>query len=907
MEYEVVSMRIIYKLMILTIISCLTLNNTVIFAMQTERQKQAFDTLLGYDIIENNTKEEFLSANVARFEMITMVIKMLGLDDAAKGYYQSENVKTTTFNDVKTTDGYAGYVSIAKDLGLINGDIVGNFNSNQDVRFEEVLKIMVIALGYKPLINNNLNYPDNYINMAYQLQLLKDVNLERSKAIKRSDLYTILYNSLDISLLEAEYSSKGGYFINSKKSLRKNLEQYKEKYTYKGIVYGNEDINLTTDTDINKGEIIIENIKYYAPGLNTNDLVGKSVEFYANVNDTLSMPIITQIKEKNNTNSELITSASDVIDEDSNYVHFYDDKSVKKSILLSKNYLTCYNGNLDLGFKLAEYKNLDASLKFIDNNNDGIYEVVVVSAASSAVVDHFDKDNMMLYFKYDTQINNKTLLSLDDKDYSSDFKYKIFNLNGDEILPENLKQDTAISILFSYDKKKVRIVSTGEAITGNVDELNLTDGEITINNKKYKIARINDSFVNLNVYVGKKYSFYLNSNNKIFFANEPQSADSYAFILDFLKNKGAFTNSIGIKLLTTKKDIKILNIVFPLTIEQKTTTGITSDIYRTADAAIANMSKEKVVNFELNDKGEINKLQFVQPISSLPVVRIYNDANAKDADGDLIRTDGTNIFSTASGRLFATDKNTAIFYAPDSDKNVPPFVERQYRENYILKTDKAYKTQAFDFDQETQLAKAVIIYIDPLTEEGFNIVDKTPFGMIKKVTTKLDDKGETVKSFEVITNGKEYTYELASDCYDFDIGNSLEQGDVIQYLIGYDKRFSKLYKHFSLRNINNIENFTTSTSYFGKVNNIVLNKLIQTSKVYVNTISLIDDKGALFSTVDFPTNKKNVFKIDMSKNTFSWANFDDCKTTKNNGAGNESYIFIGKNITGPIFAMIINK
>jgi len=900
----------VYKLAAIIVMLAMVLSCCIgVFADTTQRQTTALNTLLGYGIISDDESEVFLSGNTTRAEMATLTVKLLGLNSLAKSYYAGDNTKKMPFDDVRPQDDYAGYVAVAKDLGLIRGNGEGKFNPQQGILYEEAAKILIVALGYTPLIDVKAKYPDNIITLAYQLRLFSEANFSQGAFVSRINLYTMIYNSLDISLMENDPVDRTNYYINSEKSLRKNLQKHNEKYDLKGIVYANENNNFTIDRKIKKDEIIIENTKYYAPGLNTDDLVGKSVEFYADVKDDLKLPLITQIKERSNKNNVLILNASDIISNDASGITYFDKLSTKKKITLSENYLTTYNGVLDFGFKLAEYKKFDAQLKFIDNDDDSAYEMITVFGVNSAVVDHMDMENMTLYFKQNTKINNKTQLSLDSKDYSSDFEYKVFNINGDKISLEDLKSDTSVSISFSPDGQKIKIISVGSGITGIANEVSYSQGTIMVVDKQYKIAKENDVYKSLNVMVGKQYTFYLNSDNKVFYTDEPQSSDFYAFIINTGVDGSALKKDIKVKILTAKKEIKIYSIALPITIEEKTQSGNTiRNTYRSFELAVLHISSERVISFILNEKDEIKTIIYMQPIQERAVVRVFNDANAKDGDGDLIRTDGTNIFSTSTDKLFATDKSTAVFYVPDD--GVPPFEERQYKENYLLKNDKQYKTQAFGFDEETQIAKAVMVYINPVVEEGFKIVDKTPFGMVKKITSKLSEEKEIVKNITIITSGKEYAYELASDCYDFAVGNSLKEGDVIQYLLGYDGRLSKIVKHFSLSNIEGFEYFTTSNSYFGKVNDIVINKLVQTSKVYVNTINIMDNSGNIVDAVNFPTNKKNIFKIDFSNNSnnrFLWANFNDLKTRQNNGSGNESYIFIWKNLTEPIFAVIINR
>ena len=73
---------------------------------------------------------------ITRAEVVAVVNRLQGLSDAAKAAGGA-----TQYTDVPSTEWYAGDVNLATQMGIISGDGNGLFRPNDQVKYEEAVKM----------------------------------------------------------------------------------------------------------------------------------------------------------------------------------------------------------------------------------------------------------------------------------------------------------------------------------------------------------------------------------------------------------------------------------------------------------------------------------------------------------------------------------------------------------------------------------------------------------------------------------------------------------------------------------------------------------------------------------------------------------------------------------------------
>lgn len=174
----------------------LSLLMSVSVAIATDSDFDAkMDELVKFKIVEGDENGNLnLESEVTRAEMAKIIMAALG----------NGNIGTfdTIFDDVKSTYWASGYIDMAQKFGIIHGMGDGTFLPENPVTNEQAVKMIMCALGYEPLCASRGVYPYSYMQIASQRGLLDDLNLLGSANAKRSDIFILIHNALDMPLMK---------------------------------------------------------------------------------------------------------------------------------------------------------------------------------------------------------------------------------------------------------------------------------------------------------------------------------------------------------------------------------------------------------------------------------------------------------------------------------------------------------------------------------------------------------------------------------------------------------------------------------------------------------------------------------------------------------------------------------
>lgn len=129
---------------------------------------------------------------ITRAEMAVIVCKIIGKDaeaEAAKG--------ETVFDDVASDHWASGYINIAVKEGIISGDGDGNFRPEDEVKYEEAIKMIVCALGYAEEVEfDPSDWSKAYLEIANEKGITADLKGKKGEAATRGDIAVMSYNGL---------------------------------------------------------------------------------------------------------------------------------------------------------------------------------------------------------------------------------------------------------------------------------------------------------------------------------------------------------------------------------------------------------------------------------------------------------------------------------------------------------------------------------------------------------------------------------------------------------------------------------------------------------------------------------------------------------------------------------------
>lgn len=226
---------------ILTLAMILTILPTYVFAAD----KQAFTDVTGseyysaaakalaeLDILEGYEDGSFGgSLYITRAEMSAVICRMIDKEaeaEQAKG--------RTVFDDVNPYHWAIGYINIASDNKIINGDGDGNFRPEDNVTYEEAIKMVVCAvgLGDSITVTDPVDWSANYISAAKNNNITDGLRGVKGTASTRGDIAQMVYNGLTYNLTPVASVKGGSYTATQNVTLTSSVKDAEIYYTTDG-------------------------------------------------------------------------------------------------------------------------------------------------------------------------------------------------------------------------------------------------------------------------------------------------------------------------------------------------------------------------------------------------------------------------------------------------------------------------------------------------------------------------------------------------------------------------------------------------------------------------------------------------------------------------------------------------
>ena len=759
---------------------------------------------------------------VTRAQMAAIICRMLGYEDQAQS-----SMGTTVFDDVAASHWASGYINVTQAQGVINGYGNGNFGPEDKVTYEQAVKMIVSALGYDLAAARKGGYPTGYLAIASAEGITKKANGRVGDAAARSTIAVLVYNALDVQLMD-QYSWTTDGSDEYGKISDTVLTKYHGIYKFRGIVeetpvsyvagnaydpdatpmaYIGGDVEELIFSD--KGLPLwsdCSDLSLAADKVDVNNFLGKAVILYAGEDQVTGKDTIFAIAEDESKNDSFKISATQLAKEDEKYweedgVIGYREvgASKVKDIALADGaeFYVNYEGGYtaDTTKEVVEFfeaVGFGGTVEFISNDADSDYEVVILTAyMDEAVIESVEEEEGELAFELYTG-DEPSNIDPEDEDVMV-IVYK----DGELATAADLAANDTVAYVEVADNFEIYFASSA-TVTGTVDSYDVENNVVTIAGEDYEVSAA--SGIEVNKLSGEEGIFFLNVDGQIAY-NEtaPTAVGNYSLILAGYEStdgmdKGfylqvvladgtlaEYKTSDTAKVYDADGEIEVQNTKDNKDVVYNYFTGKMSpddDIFK---ATVANLKNDADLMVKLTvSNNKITKIRLLEGDSDSVAAGKEYDAEAMSL-GTVDFDDNTIVFSVKQTAGFVEAEDIVIGSVADF------FVDEEPTTGDVLVYDADDKTDIFAAAVGFGLAKT----IDPASDL---------FIVTGKKTKVIDDNDAYVLTGYV--NGKKETVtvydadgEYTDDPADVTIGDIilLAEADAegivadIYVLVDYDK------------------------------------------------------------------------------------------------------------------------
>lgn len=759
---------------------------------------------------------------ITRAEVAVIISRIQGGNNAAQ--------QSTEFTDVPSTHWASGYIAQAAGQGIVNGYGDGTFGPEDQVLYEQAVKMLVETLGYAPFVNDNGGYYTGHLTAASRYGVLDGVvGTSVGAQATRGQVAQMVYNAIDTPLMDrSTYGANAEYVIYDGKGdydyetlLTRDLGVKK----FSGIVTKNSVTSLTgaetidTDDDATIEVEYDENDDYknydvedidtiYVGDSNAEEMLGKYVTAYVKEADRNGEYEVVSIAESSkNKITSFTLDMYDSVSDDYGYVYYYKSENDRNTsnVRLEKDVDIIYNGvaYADLIGDLFEdliVKNTAWSGKvtFVDNDSTTGADVIFVEIGAPAVVEEVTTAGTVTFKESPVEASGEKIkLEFDEDDNTQIIK---ITKDGQPFDYTELKEWDVLSILYNpaneyYD---VRVIG-GSAVEGSIglkgtSETSADKSKYTINGTEYDLAQ--NAYTNGTMKPGATGVFYIDDYGKIIAYDKngnTTASDNYGYIIDATPTEDDFgSKSISIQLLDKTgavqrgylaERVKIENAPRDLgsTFANDPTRKI-DDLSDTEASAFANALVNQLITFATNSSNEVRTITF--PVSSRTTENFtLNDSGDASYDEERTRLD------FAEGGNYTIDDNTVVFFVKGDSTFTNGIGDSVKASTTASKVGSVASIAEFDsypaavYDVDNKVAGAVVIF-----NTGGGISPASNLAILAEAPGTASVNGDDVTSVTYFMGGEKRTSVTDVDL-DGDGLDKLEKagrGDLFKFAVSAD-------------------------------------------------------------------------------------------------------------------------
>lgn len=449
-----------------------------------------------------------------------------------RGFDEDIAIQDKYFMDIPADYWCAGQIYSLYDAGIINGTTANTFSPNDLITYPQVIKCLVSLLGYDMQAQQLGGYPSGYLSVASQIGLYAN---SAADEINYATIAKLVVKAMDTEVMEYKFAKDNGITLSKSKDSTP-LSMYNDIYYDTGIMTDNGLTSLTGTSTVGQKSVIIDKKTIKKGDANVNEYLGYRLKYYyKDVNDDLTLLFVLPY------NTEVVTLKDEDLDFDNPNYSF---KTIYNNAVRGRNYYkisdyfdVIYNGKAYPEFTLSTLKFDQGTMVLIDNDMDGNYDVICVNEYYDMYISSVDKTGGIIYGKNGKKVDCSNFESVE---YVTDGKpSSIASFKGGQIL----------SVFESKDGKLLKVVSSGEILTGKVETIKEYVAQPDVTNAAEVAAFKNDApemrFLISDIEYALAYDYILDIANGYQGAIIPEAGSAYLFRLDMNGKIAAVETAAG--------------------------------------------------------------------------------------------------------------------------------------------------------------------------------------------------------------------------------------------------------------------------------------------------------------------------------------------------------------------------
>ena len=702
------------------------------------------EALIGMEILDESVLAK-KDAPISRLDAAVAFAKFMNkpLNDNAESQFSD----LTGVKNSKT-------VNALVELGVMSG-FGDSFYPNNDISYDDIVKALARILGYGIMLDN-----DGYEFTERTLGLSKGV-YDTTGAISYSNFAKIILNAAETKVLVNKGEDK--YFISD----REGLDLLMGLYEGKGIVSATEYSDLYGSQLAKAGYITIGNEQYKVT-CDTYGWEGKLIDYYYKVED--GEKLLVYVGGLNSLSRCMVIEYDDLLDYENNKYIYYNENDKIKSVKVATDKKLIYNGKALGSYTVDDMIPSYGSVQLIDNNSDGIYDIIRVENIDTYVVHAIDYDNYKIHDEYEHASKYLDLGGCDKI---------IVEENGAASKFESIAVGNVVSVAVSKDGTFAKLYVSKNSLEGLVGKISGSSPEITMS----IYDEIHKEGVSQNF---KLHPFYKGAEKAQTDRREFLGRNA-VILFDYRGCAVAVSAQAGSgwEWAYLTKAIYTENEEHETTFKFYTQEGTHIKAYAAPVVRVNGIPKkyEKVVDALDNGKAQMLRIQYNAKGEVCEIMTVGTEENT------MKKVTGTDYsyFSTLNTlgyKVALASKSVPVFLIPN---NVDAAEEYQFSystSSSFLVNEKKYTFEAYSADDNDLDVECIV-----LKDRVVRNIDSWNTGVITQIVGELDEFEEGYAKLTIENSSTKYTAKVYNGRVDLEnmdgavsgTGLKAEIGDVVIY------------------------------------------------------------------------------------------------------------------------------